>query len=103
DRVARLLLGAHEQHGPAAVSEVAGERLRLREQRRGLDQVDDVDAAALAVDEAAHLWVPAARLVAEVNAGLQQFRDSYLAHVVLPFVPLMSARTGRTRRRRCCC
>ena len=35
-------------------------------------------------------------------AGLQQFRDSYLAHVVLPFLPLMAARTGRTRRRRCC-
>src|SRR5207244_971973 len=97
DRVACLLLGAHEQHGPAAMSEVAGERLRLREQRRGLQKVDDVDATALAVDETAHLGVPAARLVAEMNAGLQQFRDSYLAHVVLPFLPLMAARTGRTR------
>ena len=36
-------------------------------------QVDDVDAAALGEDEALHLRVPAARLVAEVDAGLQQF------------------------------
>ena len=35
-------------------------------------EVDDVDAAALAEDEALHLRVPAARLVAEVNPGLQQ-------------------------------
>ena len=48
----------------------------------GLEQIDDVDAAALAMDEAAHLGVPAARLVTEVNAGLQQFRDAYLCHGV---------------------
>ena len=35
-------------------------------------QVDDVDAAALREDEAAHLGVPAARLVAEMDSGLQQ-------------------------------
>ena len=54
--------------------------LRLLEQGLGLQQVDDVDAAALAMDEAAHLGVPAARLVAEVHAGLQQLPDSYLSH-----------------------
>ena len=54
------------------------------EQRLRLEQVDDVDAAALAEDEAAHLRVPAARLVAEVDAGLQQLRDAYLSHDVLP-------------------
>ena len=42
------------------------------DQLDGLLQVDDVDAAALPEDEAAHLGVPAARLVAEVNAGLEQ-------------------------------
>ena len=47
----------------------------------GLEQVDDVDAAALAVDEAAHLRVPAARLVAEVHTGLQQLPDpDFLSH-----------------------
>ena len=84
DRVAGLLLGADEQHRAAAVGERARELLRLREQGLRLEQVDDVDAAALAEDEAAHLGVPAARLVAEVDAGLQQLRDSYLSHGLLP-------------------
>ena len=35
-------------------------------------QVDDVDAAALREDVAAHLGVPAARLVAEMDSGLQE-------------------------------
>ena len=86
DRVARLLLGADEQHGPAAVGERPGELLRLVERRGGLEQIDDVDAATLTMDEAAHLGVPAARLVAEVNAGLQQLRYAYLSHEVLPLL-----------------
>ena len=36
------------------------------------------------MDEAAHLGVPAARLVAEMNAGLQQLRDAYVGHGLLP-------------------
>ena len=48
------------------------------QQPLGLLQVDDVDPAALAEDEAAHLGVPAARLVAEVDAGLQQLLDADL-------------------------
>ena len=83
-RVAGLLLGADEQHGAAAVGDAGGELLRLLEQRLGLQQVDDVDAAALAEDEAAHLGVPAARLVAEVHAGLQQLPDADLSHGVAP-------------------
>ena len=82
DDVLGLLLGADEQHHPAAVGEGAGELARLFQQDGGLEQIDDVDAAALAMDEAAHLGVPAARLVTEVNAGLQQFRDAYLCHGV---------------------
>ena len=84
DGVARLLLGADEQHGAAAVGERAGELLRLREQRLRLEQIDDVDAAALAKDKAAHLGVPAARLMAEVNAGLQQLRNANVSHGLLP-------------------
>ena len=86
DRVASLLLGADEQDGPTAVGKLVGERLRLVEQRGRLDEVDDVVATTLAEDETAHLGVPAARLVAEVNAGLQQLRDAYLSHGVLPFL-----------------
>ena len=84
DAVAGLLLGAHEQHGAAAMGDLGCELLRLRKQRLGLQQIDDVDPAALAVDEAAHLRVPAACLVAEVHAGLQQLADSYLSHGIAP-------------------
>ena len=52
--------------------DVAGELVGLLEQALRLLQIDDVDAAALREDEAAHLRVPAARLVAEVDAGLQE-------------------------------
>ena len=62
------------------MGDLASELLRLLEQRLGLEQVDDVDAAALAVDEAAHLGVPAARLVAEVHSGLQQLPDADVGH-----------------------
>ena len=80
DRVARLLLGPHEQHGAATAGEAVRKALRLLEQHLGAEQIDDVDAAALAVDEAAHLGVPTARLVAEVHTGLQQLLDPDLSH-----------------------
>jgi hypothetical protein len=72
DGVLRLLLRADEEDGAVAFGEVAAELLGLLEALRGLRQVDDVDAAALREDEAAHLRVPASRLVAEVDSGLQQ-------------------------------
>ncbi len=84
DGVLGLLLRAHEQDGAAAVRERARELLRLRQEGGGLEQIDDVDAAALAEYEAAHLGVPAARLVTEVDAGLQQLRDAYVGHGLLP-------------------
>ena len=81
DAVAGLLLGADEQHGAAAPGEAVGEALRLAEQLLGARQVDDVVAGALAVDEAAHLRIPPARLVAEVHTGLQQLLDpDFLSH-----------------------
>ncbi len=80
DGVAGLLLGAHEQHGATAMGDLGREFLGLLQKGSGLQEVDDVDAVALAVDEAAHLRVPAARLMAEMDSGLQQVRDSYLAH-----------------------
>ena len=101
DAVARLLLGADEEHGAAAAGEAVGEALGRSQQRLGLQQVDDVDAAALAVDEAAHLRVPAARLVAEVHAGLQQLPDAdFEPRGRLPLVVVRwpGRRCARTRR-----
>src|SRR5205823_11261991 len=80
DGVARLLLRPDKHDGAAARCHARGELLRLRQQLLGLLQIDDVDPAALAEYEAAHLRVPAARLVAEVHAGLQQLLDSYPSH-----------------------
>ena len=45
----------------------------LAEHLQGFLQIDDVDSIAFAEDIFLHLRVPTAGLVAEVNAGLQQF------------------------------
>ena len=72
DGVLRLLLRADEEHAAAALGDVAREVVGLLEQLERLLEVDDVDAAALGEDEALHLRIPAAGLVAEVDSGLQQ-------------------------------
>jgi hypothetical protein len=69
---ARLLLGADDEDLTAACHRVAHEVNRVVESRDGLLQVDDVDSVPLGEDELAHLRVPAAGLVAEMDAGLQQ-------------------------------
>ena len=89
DGVAGLLLRADEEHGAAAVRDLRGEVLRVAQQLLRLEQVDEVDAAALAEDVAAHLGVPASRLVAEVDAGLQQLLDPGLGHGGAPLVVRM--------------
>ena len=58
----------------------ARELLRELELRERLLEVDDVDAVALGEDEPAHLRVPAAGLVAEVDAGLEQLFERGLCH-----------------------
>jgi hypothetical protein len=83
-RVAGLLLRAHEEHGAAAMGQRRRELLRLLDEGLRAQQVDDVDAPALAVDETAHLGVPAAGLVAEVDPGLQELPEVD-CHVLLPW------------------
>jgi hypothetical protein len=39
-----------------------------------------VDAVALGEDEPAHLRIPSARLVSEVDTGFQQFVETGLTH-----------------------
>ena len=84
DGVLGLLLGADEEDGAAALGEVADEALRLLEALERLLQIDDVDAAALAEDETAHLRVPAARLVAEMDSGLQELSHGDCHRSFLP-------------------
>jgi hypothetical protein len=80
DRVTGLLLGADGEQRSALAGYVGAEPSRLVEQPLGLEQIDDVDPVALTVDVAAHPRVPAARLVAKVDPGLEQLLDSYLCH-----------------------
>jgi hypothetical protein len=37
------------------------------------------------MEKAAHLGIPAARLVAEVHSSLQQLLDSWLSHGAAPY------------------
>jgi hypothetical protein len=83
DRLLRLLLRPDEQDRAAALGDVPREVVGLLEQRLRLLEVDDVDAAALVEDEALHLRVPAARLVAEVHPGLQQLLHGDDCHDVI--------------------
>ena len=89
DGVARLLLGPHEEDGAAALWRGRRRTPRVLQELLVSQQVDDVDPVALAEDEAAHLGVPAARLVAEMDAGLQQLSDAYLWHWYCSLVGVM--------------
>ena len=80
DRVLRLLLRADEEDRAAALGDVAREFVCFLEQRERLLEVDDVDAAAFGEDEPLHLRVPAARLVAEMDSGLQELSHGDNCH-----------------------
>ena len=75
-RVARLALGAYEDHAAAVLDDVHQDGIRFVDRPHRMLQVDDVDAVASSKDEAAHLRVPALRLVPEVHPGTEQ-----LAHL----------------------
>src|SRR5207244_13378537 len=76
-----LLFGADEEHRAAAGRDVAGEVPRVVQQADGLLQVDDVDAVAGGEDIGLHLRVPAAGLMSEMDARLQQLLQGHLSHV----------------------
>ena len=71
-RVLGLLLGADEHQHATAGDEVTNESVGLVDASQRLLEIDDVDAVALAEDEAAHLRVPTAGLVTEVHASFEQ-------------------------------
>jgi hypothetical protein len=73
-------LGADEQHAPAGGDHVAHGAQRPVEHRHGLLQVDDVDLVAHAEQVRRHARVPAAGMVAEVNAGFQKLAHREIGH-----------------------
>jgi hypothetical protein len=85
DGVLALLLRSHEQHRAASARQVLREVVRLLDQLQRLLEIDDVDPAALGEDEALHLRVPAARLVTEMDSGLQELSHAYDRHSAAPF------------------
>src|SRR5262249_37478164 len=82
-----LLLRPDEEDHSALGRDLGHEVPCLVEELLRLEEIDDVDALPLSVDEAAHARVPAPRLVTEVNPGLQQLLDAYVGH--LPFLSLV--------------
>ena len=73
-------LGADEQHAPAGGGDVADGAQRAVEQRHGLLQVDDVHLVAHAIQIRPHRGVPAAGVVAEVDAGFEQLAHGEVGH-----------------------
>src|SRR4029079_12782467 len=97
-RLLRLLLRSDEEDLPAVAGKIADERVRLFDARERLLQVDDVDPVPLHEDEALHLRVPAARLMSEMDSGLQQLLHCDNGHVGLPFfLRLRQLASGRRR------
>ena len=70
--VLRLLLGADEQNDFALARHLLDDFVGFAQLLHGEREIDDVDAVALLEDERLHLGVPAAGLVAEVDACLEQ-------------------------------
>jgi hypothetical protein len=98
DGVLRLLLRPDEQHRAVPLGEIAHVLRGLVEPLARLGQVDDVDAGPLGEDEAAHLRVPATRLVAEVHPGLQQLAHRGDCHrfSFVVWLALLRRGSGRT-------
>ncbi len=72
DRVLGLLLGADEEHGLTFGGLLAYEAHGLVEPAHGLLEIDDVNTVAFGENEWTHARVPAARLVAEMDASFKQ-------------------------------
>src|SRR4029079_10159780 len=71
DRLLGLLLRSDEEDVLPAGDRLADELQGRVEVLDGLGEIDDVDPVALREDEGAHLGVPAAGLVAEVDTGFE--------------------------------
>src|SRR5712692_3901669 len=80
-----LFLGADEQNPVPAQHHRTHLLLRFLDLPQRLLEIDDVDARALGENEPAHLGIPAARLVPEMDTGFQQILQLRLRHA-LPFM-----------------
>src|SRR5947207_2526757 len=81
DRLLGLLLGADEEDALPAPDSVTQEIERIVQAAYGLGEVDDVDPVALGEDVLAHLRVPPAGLVSEMDARLEQLLPGGRCHL----------------------
>ena len=72
DGVLRLPLGSDEKNDLASGGQVSDPLAGFLEHLQGLLQIDDVNAVALAEDVFLHAWVPALRLMPEVDSRFEQ-------------------------------
>src|SRR6185312_14737091 len=84
DGLLRLPLGADEHDRTAVRDRLLDELVGVVDVPERLLQVDDVDAVALGEDESLHLGVPAAGLVPEVDAAVEQLLHADDCHGRLP-------------------
>src|SRR5690606_6485531 len=80
NRFLRLLLRTDEEARPTPRDGLLDEVVGLVDVVQGLLQVDDVDAGALGEDEALHLRVPAAGLMPEMHAAVEQLTNGDDGH-----------------------
>src|SRR2546425_214428 len=85
DDVLELLLRANEEHVLTLQDDSAEQLLRGLDLPERLLEVDDVNPRPLGENEPAHLGIPAARLVAEMDTRFQQKLQRRLPHA-LPLV-----------------
>src|SRR5579872_6511226 len=92
-----LLLGADKEHLLTRRRKVANVLERVLQAVDGLLKVDDVNAVALREDVTAHLWVPAAGLMAEMDTRLQKLLHGNDRHseLLLWFVASAALRPER--------
>ena len=97
-----LLLRADEEDHPAPGNEIPHVGVGGVHPLQGLIEVDDIDAVALAEDEALHLRVPTTSLMAEVHSGLEQLLHRDDSHaILLPTVESIPAPRPEGRPRAC--
>ena len=99
DRLARLPLGAHEQHQAAAGGDLLQILLGPQQPANRFADVDDVDQILAGVDVRPHLGVPAARPMAEMNPGFDQLLDQHWHETLLALAHrqlVATRKVGRT-------
>ena len=83
DGLLGLFFGADEQDGATLLRELAHEGVGLVHAKEGLLEIENVDVTAVAENVRLHLGVPAAGLMTEVGACIEQRLNTDFRHILL--------------------